>query len=142
MGEAFNEAGQKIAEAWGHTKREVFEKLSNLAPEAAEVRIRHSTMPESPAPVTTGPLASPLASSPKRYPSEGVTLDNVEDVFHYHPWGPMQREQGDQVREALVAAVKVILRVVPAGPDRSVAIRKVREAGHDSNSAITHFGRF
>lgn len=40
MGEAFNDRGQKIAEAFGASKREVFDKLQNLAPEASEIRIR------------------------------------------------------------------------------------------------------
>ena len=40
MGEAFNERGERIAEAYGQTKREVFDKLSELAPNAAKMQIR------------------------------------------------------------------------------------------------------
>lgn len=72
----------------------------------------------------------------------GLTLDNVEDAFRYHPWNGIQREAGDQVREALIAAAKVALRIVPDGPDRSAGLRKLREARMDFNSAITHAGRF
>lgn len=74
--------------------------------------------------------------------SSGITLENVEDAFVYHPWDHHQVEVGNIVREALVAAVKAILRVVPQGPDRSAAIRKLREARMDCNSAITHYGRY
>lgn len=71
-----------------------------------------------------------------------ITLDNVDEVFDYQPWGRHQVECGNAVREALVGAVKAILRFVPPGPDRAVAIRKIREARMDANSAITHYGRF
>lgn len=40
MGQAFNQRGQQIAEAFGAPKAEVFDKLQNLAPDAAEIRIR------------------------------------------------------------------------------------------------------
>lgn len=75
-------------------------------------------------------------------PSTPLTLDNVEDAFTYHAWQPDQTAAGKQVVDALVTAAKVILEVVPAGPDRSVAIRKLRETRMDCNSAITHGGRF
>jgi hypothetical protein len=66
----------------------------------------------------------------------------IEDAFNYHPWTPMQVESGTAVREALANAVKVIIAEVPAGPDRTVAIRKIREARMDANSAITHGGKY
>lgn len=74
--------------------------------------------------------------------NEGLTLENVENAFRYHPWNAYQVQCGDQVRDALVAAAKAILRNVPPGPDRSAALRKLREARMDANSAITHGGRF
>ena len=40
MGEAFDRDGQRLAEAFGATKREVFDKLVNLVPDAHEFRIR------------------------------------------------------------------------------------------------------
>lgn len=86
--------------------------------------------------------ASDGANSGSSLSSSEVTLDNVEGCFEYHQWAPTQVEAGNIVREALVAAVKAILRVVPRGPDRTVAIRKLREARMDVNSAITHHGRF
>jgi hypothetical protein len=75
-------------------------------------------------------------------PTTPLTLDNVEDAFTYHAWQPDQTAAGKQVVDALVTAAKVILNVVPPGPDRSVAIRKLRETRMDCNSAITHGGRF
>lgn len=74
--------------------------------------------------------------------AEPISLDNVEDAFEYHKWTPEQIASGAEVRRTLVEAVKAILTHVPAGPDRSVAIRKLREARMDANSGITHSGKY
>ena len=39
-------------------------------------------------------------------------------------------------------AVKIIVELVPPGPDRTVAIRKIREARMDANSALTFGGKY
>lgn len=66
----------------------------------------------------------------------------VDDAFEYHPWTSEQVQAGKDVRFALALAVKTIIKNVPAGPDRTVAIRKCREARMDANSAITHGGKY
>jgi len=66
----------------------------------------------------------------------------IQDMFLYHPWDDNQKEKGELVREALKHAVSTIIKVVPACPDRSTAIRKLREARMDCNSAITHNGKY
>lgn len=66
----------------------------------------------------------------------------VRDAFEYHPWTPEQAQKGLAVRVALELAVEAIIRSVPPGPDRTVAIRKIREARMDANSAITHGGKY
>lgn len=40
MGQAFDEKGNVLGEAYGETKREVFDKLSEAHPDAAEMRIK------------------------------------------------------------------------------------------------------
>jgi hypothetical protein len=67
---------------------------------------------------------------------------SVEDAFEYHPWNPEQVEAGKRIRRVLADAVLQIIRDVPPGPDRTVAIRKIREARMDANSAITHGGKY
>lgn len=69
-------------------------------------------------------------------------LDNTEDCFTYHAWTQEQIERGAEVRNALVYAYKTIIQNVPTSPDRSVALRKIREARMDANSAITHNGKY
>jgi len=66
---------------------------------------------------------------------------SIEDAFEYHSWTPEMIEKGKLVRRALSSAVEVIVANVPPGPDRTVAIRKIREARMDANSAITFNGR-
>ena len=66
----------------------------------------------------------------------------IDDAFEYHPWNEEQKEAGARVRRALALAVKEIIIDVPPGPDRTVAIRKIREARMDANSAITHGGKY
>lgn len=68
--------------------------------------------------------------------------DAIEDAFEYHPWSEGQVERGQEVRRALATAVKIIVMNVPPCPDRTVAIRKIREARMDANSAITHGGKY
>lgn len=66
----------------------------------------------------------------------------VDDMFEYHAWDVDQTERGTQVRHLLAQAVKRIIQLVPPCPDRSAAIRKLREARMDCNSAITHKGKY
>jgi hypothetical protein len=66
----------------------------------------------------------------------------LKDVFDYHPWTPEQIAKGTTVREALAQAFKAIVENVPPSADRSAALRKIREARMDANSAITHGGKY
>lgn len=66
----------------------------------------------------------------------------IEDAFEYHKWTDKQVSDGKVIREALANAVKWIVQCVPPSPDRSAAIRKLREAHMDCNSAITHNGKY
>lgn len=68
--------------------------------------------------------------------------DGVKDMFEYHAWDEDQKGRGALVRNALMDAVRVIIATVPPCPDRTVAIRKLREARMDANSAITHRGKY
>ena len=67
--------------------------------------------------------------------------DAIEDAFTYQPWDVEMIERGAAVRKALAEAVKVIVANVPPCADRTTAIRKLREARMDVNSAITFDGR-
>lgn len=68
--------------------------------------------------------------------------DSINDAFEYHTWDEEMIKKGKTIRTALAGAVAVIITNVPPGPDRTVAIRKIREARMDCNSAITHGGKY
>ena len=80
-----------------------------------------------------------MPSSP---PSERFTLDNIDDAFRYQPWDECQRDHGEQVRDALVAAAKVILRTVPDTPLRTRALNCLIHSRMLANCAISFRGRF
>lgn len=69
-------------------------------------------------------------------------IATVDDMFEYHKWTDEQVLDSKEVREVLAHAVKVIIKNVPPSADRSAAIRKIREARMDCNSAITHGGKY
>ena len=70
-----------------------------------------------------------------------ITDEQLAGVMDYHPWDKHKIEAGDKVRSALSQVLRVIIENVPASPDRSAAIRKLRDCRMDCNSAITHDGR-
>lgn len=84
----------------------------------------------------------PSQPPPNPFLSERLTLQNVDDAFRYQPWMPDQHDAGEQVREALVAAAKTILRCVPETPTRTRALNGLVDARMLANAAITHRGRF
>jgi hypothetical protein len=66
----------------------------------------------------------------------------VDDAFEYHRWTDEQVTAGVAIRRALADGVKAIIAGAPPCPDRTTAIRKLREARMDANSAITHGGKY
>lgn len=77
----------------------------------------------------------------------GAALDDnvdsqVDDLFAYHPADDHQAAAMREVRIALADAFKAVLRFCPPCPDRTVALRKIREARMDANSAISLRGQY
>ncbi len=68
--------------------------------------------------------------------------NEIADMFQYHPWDAEKVKRGEKVREILAAAVAVIIDNVPPCPDRSSAIRMIRQARMEANSAISHDGKY
>ena len=90
-------------------------------------------------------MAEPLPTAPDIARARQLTpavAAAIEDQFEYHPWDAERVAHGRAVREALANACKVIVEHVPPSPDRSTALRKIREARMDCNSAITHDGKY
>jgi hypothetical protein len=66
----------------------------------------------------------------------------IGDLFAYRSLDEDQKNRGEQVRAALAHALTVIIENVPPCPDRSVAIRKLREVRMDCLSAISFRGKY
>lgn len=71
-----------------------------------------------------------------------ISDEEIAGIFDYHPWDEAKIDAGKKVRAALGAAYKAVIENVPPCPDRTVALRKIREARMDANSAITHGGLY
>lgn len=81
--------------------------------------------------------------TPETATEEEIT-ELVDEVFDYKSWSgqPAKIEASREVVDALKAATVAVIKHVPPSPDRTTAIRKLREARMDCNSAITHDGKF
>ena len=62
--------------------------------------------------------------------------DAIEALFTYHPPTPEQRLAYGKINEAAMQLAKVINDNVPECPDKSAAIRLVREARMTANAAV------
>ena len=63
-------------------------------------------------------------------------VDKTAHVFTYHPPTPETLPKYEALRSAALAFARVIEANVPSSADRTVAIRKVREAVMIANAAI------
>jgi hypothetical protein len=71
-----------------------------------------------------------------------ISPEDISDLFDYHPWDDAQKQKGNAVRAVLGEAFCTVVENCPPCPDRSAALRKLREARMDANSAITHGGKY
>lgn len=62
--------------------------------------------------------------------------DVIETLFTFHPPNDEQVRSYQSIREVAKDLARVIHELVPAGPDRTAAIRKVREAVMTANAGI------
>ena len=66
----------------------------------------------------------------------GVTKEDLENWFTYHPPTPEQIPQFEKLRAGALAFSEVILENTPSSADQTAALRKVREAVATANMAI------
>lgn len=67
--------------------------------------------------------------------------EQLASWFQYHPPGPGQAERYERIRAAAHAFAKVIYAECPPSADRTVAVRKAREAVYAANASIACGGR-
>jgi hypothetical protein len=71
-----------------------------------------------------------------------IQFSDLDEIFKYHAPSPEQIEQYAEVRAAAKHFAQVVLAQVPASPDQTTAIRKIREAVMTANAAIALGGRY
>lgn len=69
-------------------------------------------------------------------PSDG----QIKDWFHFHPGTPVTGPQHDKVRQLFQELAHGLLELLPAGADRTLALRKAQEAMWASNSCVANAG--
>lgn len=77
-------------------------------------------------------------SHPSNHPSNKITLDNVDDLFTYHSPTAEQIPRFKRINKAAHALAVAILTDAPDCADRSSALRLVRQARMEANSAIAN----
>lgn len=71
-----------------------------------------------------------------------MTKDQIKDIFSYHPPTPEQREVYERINAAFIACAEAIEPLLPEGPGKTVAIRKLSEARMQANASVALEGRF
>ena len=73
----------------------------------------------------------------------GPPEDAIDVLFTYHAPTPEQTEAYKRIRSFAMSLVREIDRSCPAGPDRTAAVRHVREAVMTANASIaTHNAQY
>lgn len=99
MGQAFDRDGQVLGEAFGETKREVFDKLTAQHADAHELRI-------------------------KSLPDIAAALDPLQQFFTYVHLPPHLQT----ISRPFCDLASLIVDTLPRNPERTVALRKLLEA--------------
>ena len=69
-------------------------------------------------------------------PRRGITDDQLQHWFTYHPPAPDQVARYAELRSAALDFARVVVACSPAGADQTAAVRKIREAVMTANAAI------
>jgi hypothetical protein len=72
------------------------------------------------------------------------TFDEKEitDIFSYHPPTQVQRETYEEINEAFIECANAIVPLLPDGPGKTVAIRKLSDARMAANASVALEGKF
>lgn len=80
-----------------------------------------------------------VEASPELSPE---VMNEINDLFEYHPWNDEQMRHGYEIRTILATAFSVLINHVPPCPQRTRALNMLHDARMLANAAITHKGKF
>lgn len=68
----------------------------------------------------------------------GPTSETVESWFTYHPATPITGPIHDNIRATFRAAAHGLIDLLPEGPDKTLALRKLQEAMWSANACVAN----
>lgn len=71
-----------------------------------------------------------------------LTAEVIDDMFDYHPLTEEQATQSEAIRKAAKELAWIIVTNSPSSPDQSAALRSLRLAVFQANSAIANSGKY
>lgn len=66
----------------------------------------------------------------------------ITEIFSYHPPTEQQREVFERINKAFITAALEIAPLLPDGPGKTAAIRKLADARMAANAAVALEGKF
>lgn len=71
----------------------------------------------------------------------GLTPEVIDDIFTYHAPTPDQIPKYEAIRDGAKAFAQILIANSPGSPDQSAALRSLRLAVYQANSAIANGGK-
>jgi len=71
-----------------------------------------------------------------------MTEDQIRNIFTYHPPDAGQREVYEKINALFVYVALELNALLPEGPGKTVAFRKLQEARHQANACVALNGTF
>jgi hypothetical protein len=126
MGQAFDRDGNVLGEAYGETKREVFDKLSAEFNDAHEIRIK-SQLEE---------MSVKVQEIDQRQEDAFIAQDRMLQFFVFRHLPPHLQDISRPFRDLAAS----IVNKLPSNPVRTVALRKLLEAKDCAVRALIYKG--
>ncbi len=68
--------------------------------------------------------------------------EEIEQIFSYHPPNEKQRETYEQINLAFIKCAEEVAALMPDGPSKTAAIRKMADARMACNASVALEGKF
>jgi len=101
-----------------------------------------ATQPNNEAPAGLADLQRELVAERGPQPYRTFGMREIMDIFSYHPPTPEQRETYEFINLAFQQCALKITTLLPNGPGKTAAMRKLADARMAANAAVALEGRF
>lgn len=83
-----------------------------------------------------------VSEAPPRQTYRAFDVAAIRDIFSYHAPTEEQRETYERINAAFIQLVLEVEPLLPDGPGKTAAIRKLADARMAANAAVALEGRF